>query len=295
MQGPIFQALALVTHGNAVLAGGPAPDFYPAHPAFVFTEHVRFVDLEPPREAWEARPFAADPDAWLGKLRSEGCRGLRAWRSASTDEETIADRFSVAFVGGGRWLIESVGPAGSDFWLASWKLGNRDRPDRRIWQVAYGRVEQGQATATPEPTSLDALSRELQELLPDAIAFSHRHELDGFAEAFEAALAALTAASEPDLHGLAPPGQLPPAAARLLAASLHAWVFGGMGSWNDIVFRGEDDKEYQRISEKLYGLINSATVEAVNRSFPSSDRIGTGIASRASSPSPPGRGGTARF
>ena len=268
MQGPIFQVLALVTHGNAALAGRPVADFHTSNPAFVFTEHVRFVDLEPPREAWNETPFAANPDEWLAKLRDRGCRGLRAWRSASADEETIADRFSIAFVGGGgRWLIESVGPAGSDYWMASWTLGNRDRPDRKIWQVTYGRIEQGRTTAAPEPTSLDVLSRELQELLPDAIAFTWRHELDGFAEAFETALSALTAESEPDLHGLALPGQLPLAASRLLAASLHAWVFGGMGSWNDIVFQGEDNEEYHRISEKLFGLINSATVEAVNCSF----------------------------
>jgi hypothetical protein len=272
MQGPIFQVLALVTHGNAALAGRTVANFHTSHPAFVFTEHVRFADLEPPREAWNETPFAADPDEWLAKLRDEGCRGLRAWRSASTDEDTLADRFSIAFVGGGgRWLIESVGPAGSDFWLASWRLGDRDRPDRRIWQVTYGRIERGGTTAAPEPTSLDALTREFQELLPDAIAFSRRHELDGFTEAFEASLAALTDESEPDLHGLAPPGQLPLAASRLVAASLDAWVFGGMGSWNDIVFHGEDDEEYQRISENLFGLINSATVEAVNCSFRSAD------------------------
>ena len=213
MQGPIFQVLALVTHGNAALAGRPVADFHTSHPAFVFTEYVRFVDLEPPREAWNETPFAADPDEWLAELRDRGCRGLRAWRSASADEETIADRFSIAFVGGGgRWLIESLGPAGSDYWMASWKLGNRDRPDRKIWQVTYGRIEQGRMTVVPEPRSLDLLSQELQETLRDAIAFSRRNDLDRFTQSFDEALAALTADSEPDLHGLAPPGQLPLAA-----------------------------------------------------------------------------------
>lgn len=99
MQGPIFQVLALVTYGNAALSGRPQADFYPAHTAFAFTEYVRFVGLEPPREAWRTTPFAADPDRWLSKLRDGGCRGLRAWRSASADEDTLSDRFSVAFVG----------------------------------------------------------------------------------------------------------------------------------------------------------------------------------------------------
>jgi hypothetical protein len=268
MQGPIFQVLALVTHGNAALSGRPVAGFYPSHAAFAFTEHVRFAGLEPPREAWKTTPFAADPGLWLAKLRDGGCRGLRAWRSASADEDTVSDRFSIAFVGGGgRWLIESVGPAGSDFWMASWKLGNRDHPDRKIWQVTYGRVEQDRPTAAPEPASLDRLSRDLQETLRDAIALSRRNELEEFTPSFEAALDALAAEREPDLHGLAPPGQLPLPASRLAAASLHAWVFGGMGSWNDIVLRGSDDEEYHRISENLYRLINAAAVEAVNCSY----------------------------
>jgi hypothetical protein len=273
MQGPIFQVLALVTHGNAALSGGPVAGFYPSHAAFAFTDHVRFAVLEPPREAWKTTPFAADPSLWLAKLRDGGCRGLRAWRSASADEDIVSDRFSVAFVGGGgRWLIESVGPAGSDFWMANWRLGNRDRPDRKIWQVTYGRVEQDRPTAAPEPASLDRLSRDLQETLRDAAALSRRNDLDEFTQSFDEALAALTAEGEPDLHGLAPPGQLPLPASRLAAASLHAWVFGGMGSWNDIVFKGSDDEEYHRISENLYRLINAAAVEAVNGSFAAAGR-----------------------
>ena len=45
----------------------------------------------------------------------------------------------------------------------------------------------------------------------------------------------------------------------------RAWVFGGMGSWNDLVFaaRTEED-EYNRLSAKLYLAVLGAFVAAVN-------------------------------
>jgi hypothetical protein len=264
MLGSVFQVAALATHGNAALAGRPVPDFYPQHMAFKFTEYVRFADLKPPAEGWKEIPFAADPDEWLAKLASQGCTLLRIARSPD-EGETMPDRFAVAFVGGGgEWFVESVSPSGSDFWMANWRLGNREHPDQKIWQVSYGRVAQGRSTVPPETSAVAALSEELRQTLEEASAFSSRHDLVPFTIAFERALAALTSESEPELHGLAPPGQLPMAASRLAVASQRAWVFGGMGSWNDIVFRGDENAEYNRISGKLFELINNGIVEAIN-------------------------------
>jgi hypothetical protein len=138
--------------------------------------------------------------------------------------------------------------------------------------VNYARVGLGLETATPAPPSLAPLAEELQQTLQDALAFSLEHGLDEFVDPFEAALQALTDDGEPELHGLAPPGELPLPAARLLAAAFHAWVFGGMGSWSDVGFEGEDEAQYQRISERLYRLIHESLLEAVNLSFPASGR-----------------------
>ncbi len=43
-------------------------------------------------------------------------------------------------------------------------------------------------------------------------------------------------------------------------------VFGGMGSWNDIGFEGDDQVLYDRLSEDLYRLLNVAIVAAANAS-----------------------------
>jgi len=40
---------------------------------------------------------------------------------------------------------------------------------------------------------------------------------------------------------------------QLLAGALQAWVFGGLGSWNDMYISDPSlEKEYQRISRRLY-------------------------------------------
>jgi hypothetical protein len=42
---------------------------------------------------------------------------------------------------------------------------------------------------------------------------------------------------------------------------------GGIGSWNDMGFEGEDQKEYARLSETLFQVINATIVEAASESF----------------------------
>jgi hypothetical protein len=67
---------------------------------------------------------------------------------------------------------------------------------------------------------------------------------------------------------LAPDSSLPPSAAQLLSTVQAAWVFGGMGSWNDLGFDGEDQKLYEHLSDELYQLLNAAIIAAVNASAP---------------------------
>src|SRR5258706_16035148 len=54
-----------------------------------------------------------------------------------------------------------------------------------------------------------------------------------------------------------------PARCRLMGkcmprAAMSAWVFGGMGLWNDLGFDGADGQEYERVSETLFTIINEA-------------------------------------
>ncbi len=267
MQGTILQLLFLVSHGNLALSYRGSTDIYPNETAFKFTESVKFVDIQGDGNELQQIPFAENPNEWLSRLKSEKCSGLRAVR-LSTDNKTMSDRMSVAFVGGGgRWLIEAVFPHGSDYWEAKWEIGNREHPQKKIWRVTYARVALNQAV-TPVQASVNEVALSFESTLNSALAFCARHELHGFAKSFEAALSALKMQTEPDLDDLAQKGQLPLEAARLIVAAQMAWVFGGMGSWNDIGFEGEEELAYQTISADLFKLINDALCSAINTSFP---------------------------
>ena len=50
---------------------------------------------------------------------------------------------------------------------------------------------------------------------------------------------------------------------RALLSFSIADVFGGMGSWNDMAFDGEDETRYQEVTEKLYAALRSFFVSNV--------------------------------
>jgi hypothetical protein len=46
---------------------------------------------------------------------------------------------------------------------------------------------------------------------------------------------------------------------------MQSYVFGGMGSWNDMGFqKPETQKEYERVSKELYEAVKFATTMASN-------------------------------
>ncbi len=54
-------------------------------------------------------------------------------------------------------------------------------------------------------------------------------------------------------------------ARRLLASAMQSWVFGGMGSFNDLGYQdGETNDEYERIADSLYDSVSTAILAAVN-------------------------------
>lgn len=62
-------------------------------------------------------------------------------------------------------------------------------------------------------------------------------------------------------------GLLPAEGQQLLSTANSAWVFGGMGWWNDMSFEGETQQQYDELSDRLYQLLNEAVVTGVNTSY----------------------------
>jgi hypothetical protein len=272
MQTSIAQAVALTLHGNATFQKAPGadgPHFQEHNTTCQHCEFITFLDVlpgPPPQQT----VYAANPHDWFERLGKDGVRSLRMCYGPSTAPAANmpSDRMLVAFVGGGgTWLIEARHPEGSDYWQSRWTLGDRQRKDRKIWRVSYLRILTNQPSQPLQPEFLEHLRPQLKQCLEEIARFSREQNLDPFTKLFEAGIAKLE--SKNPLDGfyhtdLAPAGFLSREAAQVLAAAETAWVFGGMGSWNDQGFLGETQKQYERLSDTLYRLLNLAIAAAAS-------------------------------
>jgi hypothetical protein len=254
--------VALTCHGNSVLRGNEIPHFFPENTACQFCEFVRFYD---------GTLLSETPDEWFSRLRRDDTLGLVLTRAAKNYPH-LPDRETAGFVGGGGTMhIEAIGKdLISIFWRADWTVGNQRAADRRIWRVDCA-ADHRAPTQPHSFRSLHAIAVDFEKALTDIQDFSRRQfGNDGFTACFAAALKLLRdpAKTGEQRSYLFPPHILSRTAERLMAAAGPAWVFGGMGSWNDVSFeRREDQETYDRVSEALFRIINEATTTAASSSW----------------------------
>jgi hypothetical protein len=277
VKGGIAQIVALTCHGNAAQHGANTNDFFPKNSTCVFCEHINFVFVENSFQGnFKETEIAGTPQAWFAHLLANGAKGIRLIYQPH-NKPGIPDRMSAGFVGGGgTWIIEVLGPkTQSEFWLAKWKVGNQNAHDKKIWRVTYGRVSIA-PTSQFKPHDVQNAKNHLAQAIREIHAFSVEHDCGNFfTQCFADALDTL-ASEGANLHGyhndLAPAGFLPKQSLTLLDACQRAWVFGGMGSWNDKLFSGADKAEYDQVSEQLFRCLTEAIVVGANDSFHSLDR-----------------------
>lgn len=131
--------------------------------------------------------FADDPVQWLSKIRDAGTIGFRIHHFARNHPQ-ITDRISVGFVGGGgQWLVETIHAKLSDLWEARWLVGDREDPERKIWDVTYGCVHKDRIHLPFSSESLTTLKNHLDVVLSRIEAFATLQRLESFARAFRAA------------------------------------------------------------------------------------------------------------
>ena len=266
MNGEIALFVALTCHGNAFLSGQKIGAFFPNNSTCIFCDRIKFVILEKrflrkPRE----KEVAPSPDEWFFFLNSLGARGIRLSR---TPQNPRTDRESAGFVGGGgTWAMEVLFPENrSEYWMGRWEGSNQNAPDKRIWRVTYARVSCG-VTSKHKPYSLPEITARMTNALREIRAFSEKHHCSEFTKCFSDALHTIESVDQyvSGYHkDLAPDGFLSATALALLHACQHAWVFGCMGSWNDMSFNKDEQKEYDRVSENLFQIVNKAILAAAN-------------------------------
>lgn len=266
MNGTISQIVALTCYGNAYLLGRPGQPLFPANSTCQFCEQVLFLSHRTSIFGkTKVTRIAQNPDSWFTYLKAHDALGIRL-SCMPQNKPGISDRMSAGFVGGGgTWTMEVIFSHGvSEFWIARWAVGNERAPDKRIWRVTYERVAKGKSTP-PLVLDLAKTMNELVESLNDIHTFALQQGLDGFAKCFEYALDTINTQGQ-HRHGyhqdITPNDFIAEEAAILLDACQSAWVFGAMGSWNDLGFEGEDQQRYDRVSGRLFHVVNRAIEQA---------------------------------
>ena len=268
MNGTVSQIVALVSAANGVLLGKFDPDsFYPAHAEFKYCNTVHFVELKKGLFG-KARAVQRnkDPNEWLGQLPA--IHAVQAWLTFTPQNEShIPDHQLAGFVGGGgRWqLVVSMEDA-IEFWTSRWEVTNPDAPDDRIWKVTYSCVNKVVGRLEIPQPDLDSATTRLHDALKAAQEFAAKHDLPTWADWFQNANSCLDPSRPvdfPDYINFVCLDAYPEISQRLFAAAYNGWVFGGMGSWNDLSFQPKsEDVLYQRLSSDLYAAITNAIQQA---------------------------------
>lgn len=266
MNGELAQLICLASYGSAWLAAGgrqepPALDRDNSTFQFVGSVVFRFDETAPGQE-----PEAADDVArWLLGLRERDV--ARLWLvlpeprpvtgpgTAVTDEHMLA-----GFANAGRQSLLAACRDRPETWRAAWTVGDPRRLDRRIWSVDYrgGHAD----SAAPQRPDLAVAGQVLAEALRAAKSFAAGQDLPEWAGWFDRALAG--DGSIPVHPDMLPPGW-PEGQRHLAAMAAQAWVFGGMGSWNDLTFGDPGvEAEYGEVSRCLYAAVLAAFAASVN-------------------------------
>ncbi|MCU0847547.1 MAG: hypothetical protein MUD12_06635 [Spirochaetes bacterium] len=265
MTGTIAQLVFLATHCNCYLRDSLKNELLDSNTTLRFCNMVRFIYYVNNNEAI----ISKSASEWFSFLKNNNVKYLKLHYESVKKE----DRNLAGFVGGGgRWLVEAKKDNGSDFYEGTWKVTDPNNINKKIWSVSYGRIVANLDSNADCSADLKQVKNKLIKDLNEILIFAKENDLSYFSGCFENGLDCLTSndpfGNDAVYHkDLIPDGYLCVEAVQILAACHVSWVFGGMGSWNDMGFEGEKQNVYENVSGNLFNDINIGIVSAVNSSL----------------------------
>lgn len=260
--------VALTTFANAYLNNHPVT-FDLNHYTAYTCKGIKFIKTPEVGSLKNRTVLAKDPQSWFDYLMKKKVTCLKLHHSHSS-EEISQERSTAAFIGGGGyWFIETAQSDRSDLWESVWEI-NTSR-GASTWNVWYVQSKVKPNEVQNIPSSLKDVRIELSDALRDIISFAEKQDdTKEWISWFQKALLALDSEKDDEIYNTHFPECCYDRNARqLIAASGRAWLFGGMGSWNDVLFGAEEKilREYNMVSNRLYDAICGAIIAAVN-SYP---------------------------
>lgn len=265
MTGILAQIIAITSFGNEYLKNGKLAGFYPKNTAF---QHCEFVDF---REMIKKNVFSSkkeitvskNPLEWFEYLKSENCIKLRLfYQSVKEDDHKMA-----GFVGGGgNWFIETIYPTHSDFWLSRW-MHDKNLTEK-LWQVTYGKAMENRPILNQQ-LDITQTRENLKTCLENISEFAYEETTANWGRLFKNAKETLENENpEADFYhyDLILWNNYDLENRQLLMSASKAFVFGGMGSWNDMSFeKKEIEEKYNKLSSELYATMMRSITCAINK------------------------------
>jgi hypothetical protein len=263
VNGELAQLVALVSHARSALSG----EVFALAPSNSTLRYVAALTFEAERRGLFRGPVyesvAASASEWYEHLVRTGCRAVQL--VVGMPSGALPEHIASAFAGGGRWGAATAHASKHNLWRADWRVGDRNAAvNDKIWLVHYREFG---FVPTSAGDSIAAASARLTEVLRAADDFARDAELDFWRDLFLSARQKLEDAPTTfEYH----PDMLPRTGYRLEARKLlssceRAWVFGGMGSWNDLGFAERELQErYDALTPTLYDAVLNGITAAVN-------------------------------
>lgn len=270
MTGPLSQIITLTSFGNHFLFNNRLEASFLDNLSFRFCNKADFRVFERPFffTQQKEKVIAPNPNNWFRYLKKSGCKKLRLYFRSSADQSFAKDYKLAGLIGGGgNWFIEEVYENYSNAWANRWEVTQKDDPNQNIWTVNYVQ------TLSELPTMDLQISQQkckdnLEETLTEIEAFAFGQGFEYWGEQFTKAKLTLKSSNPENSYynkELISLHNYSLTARQILYSAGTAWVFGAMGSWNDLGFDAkEDNDKYEALTEKLYERVNQAIISATN-------------------------------
>lgn len=264
MNGEWAQVITLVAHGNYFLTHPEISTIeLSGNSTFQFVNEVTFAHYKSTLDP-KGTKVAGNVSDWFDILRERKVK--RLWNIGfSWDRADMAEHIAIGFASGVPIAIQVDLPEGYELWYPLWKTGGAPQ---KPWFVEYRGLSFGYSHAAAQMGMEDVKVR-LYNAISSVEQFARKPGVNlGFwADHFTKALRLLES-EEPVLpyhSDLLPATGFSNEAKQILAAASQAYVFGGMGSWNDLGFeKPEENNEYEEVTQTLYQAVKMSALLASN-------------------------------
>ena len=260
MSQKLEQVVSLVTYGNVYLQN-KSTEFGIENLVTQYCHGFDFIDRPIEGIAGSEKVLASNTYKWFKYLKDQEAKRIKLYYKPASQTE-LPDHISSAFVGGeSQWFVEVQFEDKSHLYLST--QGSVSHKDH------YVLLERDLDHLENLAPSVSESRKQIGKVLVDLSKFAGRFDhTQNWASNFNNSLKTLKEFEPEDSDDFIPSGIYSKEARQLIETAFRSsGVFGGMGSWNDLAFSGEDQEQYTALSEELYSTLCQAIVSGVN-SYP---------------------------